>query len=55
MWAVYNREGSRMYQYPASECEDQAMAILRRAQENNPRAGFRLGRVEDGEKISEQP
>lgn len=54
MWAVYNRNGERMYQYPASECEDQAMVILRRAQENNPRAGFRLGRVEDGEENSEQ-
>ena len=55
MWAVYNRNGERMYQYPASECEDQAMVILRRAQENNPRAGFRLGRVDDEEKNSEQP
>lgn len=51
MWAVYNRNGERMYQYPASEHEDQALGILRRAQENNPRAGFRLRRVEDGEKI----
>lgn len=56
MWAIYNREGSRMYQYPASEHEDQAMRILRKAQGNNPRAGFRLGRVdgEDGKK-TEKP
>lgn len=49
MWAVYNRNGERMYQYPASEYEDQALRILRKAQENDPRAGFRLVRVDDGE------
>ena len=55
MWAIYNREGSRMYQYPASECEDQAIRILRKAQGNNPRARFRLGRVggEDEKKPEE--
>ena len=44
-----------MYQYPASECEDQAIRILRKAQGNNPRAGFRLGRVggEDEKKPEE--
>lgn len=55
MWAIYNKEGSRMYQYPASECEDQAIRILRKAQGNNPRAGFRLGRVGvEGEKKPEE-
>ena len=46
MWAVYNKLGCRMYQYPASEYEDQALRTLRRAQENNPDAGFRLRWVE---------
>ena len=54
MWAVYNKDGCRMYQYPASEYEDQALRILRKAQENNPRAGFRL-RLVDDEEISERP
>jgi hypothetical protein len=45
-----------MYQYPASEYEDQALRILRKAQENNPRAGFRLRSVdgEDGKKPEER-
>lgn len=47
MWAIYNRRGERMYQYPASEYEDQARRILRRAQENNPAAGFHLRRVQE--------
>lgn len=46
MWAVYNKIGCRMYQYPTCEYEDQAMRVLRRAQENNPEAGFRLRWVE---------
>lgn len=46
MWAVYNKIGCRMYQYPASEYEDQAMKTLRTAQANNPQAGFRLKWVE---------
>jgi hypothetical protein len=56
MWAIYNRNGDRMYQYPASECEDQALRVLRKAQGNNPRAGFRLGRVggEDEKKPEER-
>lgn len=55
MWAIYNRNGDRMYQYPVSEYEDQALRILRKAQENNPRAGFRLGSVdEEGEKNPEE-
>jgi hypothetical protein len=38
-----------MYQYPACEYEDEAMRVLRRAQANNPRAGFRLKWVEPEE------
>ena len=47
MWAIYNRNGDRMYQYPTSEHEDQALRILRKAQENNHRAGFRLRLVDE--------
>lgn len=39
-----------MYQYPASEYEDQMMSVLRRAQANNPQAGFRLKWVDPEEK-----
>ena len=49
MWAVYNKSGCRMYQYPACEYEDEAMRVLRRAQANNPQAGFRLKWVEPEE------
>lgn len=46
MWAIYNRLGCRMYQYPASEYEDTDLRTLRNAQERNPQAGFRLKWVE---------
>jgi hypothetical protein len=52
-WAVFNKNGDRMYQYPVSEYEDQAMRTLAKAQSNNPGAGFRLKRVGDGDEKSD--
>ena len=52
-WAIFNKNGDRMYQYPVSEYEDQAMGILAKAQSNNPGAGFRLKRVGDGDEKSD--
>lgn len=46
MWAIYNKIGCRMFQYPAPEYEDEALKILRKAQQNNPKAGFRLKWIE---------
>ncbi|MBQ7512674.1 MAG: hypothetical protein IJU11_08035 [Prevotella sp.] len=48
MWAIYNKNGERMYQYPASEYETDALRILRKAQQNNPQAGFRIKWTEEG-------
>ena len=48
MWAIYNKKGERMYQYPASEYEDDALRILRKAQQNNPEVGFHIKWTEEG-------
>ena len=45
MWAIYNRNGERLHQYPASSYEDQARRILRAAQQQHPAAGLHLRRV----------
>ena len=47
MYAIYNKMGERMYQYPTFGCEELALKCLRRAREDKPQAGFHLQLVEE--------
>lgn len=47
MFAIFNKLGERMYQYPTFDCEDLALKCLRRAREDKPQAGFHLQPVEE--------
>lgn len=47
MYAIYNKRGERMYQYPTFGCEELALKCLRRAREDKPQAGFHLQLVEE--------
>lgn len=46
VWAVFNKDGCRLYQYPATEFEDLARTILAKAHQGHPGAKFHLERVE---------
>lgn len=45
VWAVFSNDGSRLYQYPATEFEDLARTILAKAHQSHPGARFHLERV----------
>lgn len=45
MWAIFNREGGRLFQYGSTPYEDEAMRLLRKAQEKSPEAGCHLKRI----------
>lgn len=46
MWAIFNKEGSRLFQYGSTLYEDEAMRLLKKAQEKSPEAGCHLQRIE---------
>jgi len=45
MWAIYNKDNERMFQYGTFIFEDIALRTLKNAQERNPDAGFKLKKI----------
>ena len=45
-WAVFNRKGERMYQFPLAEYEDDARRIVNKARERYPDAGMHCEYIE---------
>ena len=42
MWAIFNKEGSRLFQYGSTPYEDEAMRLFKKAKEKSPKAGCHL-------------
>lgn len=45
MWAIYNKNNVRMYQYPCYSYEDAALSALTNLRERYPDAGLHLKRI----------